>query len=95
MDTANRPQLEPGFAWGDDLEIKDLNVGDFIYVPGTPAYGQFSGTVKKINPKNIKLGIGSERFGERIISVAKDRFVGAYVPRNKIVHKIERLTEER
>ena len=84
-----RPKLEPGFSYGGDIEVKDLKVGDFIFVPGTPAYGQFSGFVKKINRVNIKMDIGGERFGEMVIDVAKDRLIGAYVPRDKIIHKIE------
>ena len=85
----NRPKLEPGFSYGEDIQIKDLKVGDFIFVPGTPACGQFSGFVKKINRVNIKMDIGGERFGEMVIDVAKDRLIGAYVPRDKIIHKIE------
>jgi hypothetical protein len=90
MDSSNRRELGSGFSYGGDIEIKDIKVGDFVHLPGTPACGQTEGIVKKINPKNIKLDIGMDgRFGEMIVNIIKDRFIEAYILRDKIVHIVK------
>ena len=93
---SDRIKLEPGWTYGEDLEIRDVKVGDDVYFPGTREHGTTKGIIMKGNPKKIRVNHGTfkgnahEPAHDIITDMDKTRLIGAYVIRDKIVHKVVR-----
>lgn len=84
---SDRPKLNSGYSYGEDMGLSDLRVGQVMHIPGNSRRGTIQGTITKIKPKNIDYE--TDYMGKPMtLTTSKDDLKGGYVASGKKVHKI-------
>lgn len=88
VEWADRPELKPGFSWGDDLSWQDVKAGDEFQTQGDQRMASTGGEVTKVNRKNLTYKIIYMSKREMTLTIERNQLIGGYIFRGKKVHRI-------